>query len=75
MLYRGTWKPHGYFKGDVVTFGGSSWVALVDTDAKPETCADWQLATKRGQHGKDGKDGRNGERGPAGRDGKNHWET
>jgi integrin beta 3 len=75
MLYRGVWRSKSYLKGDVVTHGGSSFVALADTDAKPELSSDWQLANKRGRDGKDGKDGRNGERGPAGRDGRNHWET
>ena len=75
MLYRGVWKPKEYLAGDVTTFAGSCWVALKDTDAKPETSPDWQLATKRGQHGKDGTNGRDGERGPPGRDGKHHFET
>jgi hypothetical protein len=75
MLYRGTWRQKEYCAGDVTTYGGSCWVALVDTATKPESSSDWQLAVKRGQHGKDGKNGSDGERGPAGRDGKSHWET
>jgi hypothetical protein len=77
MLYRGVWKPREYLKGDVTTYGGSSWVATTDTQAtaKPEVSRDWVLATKRGQNGKDGLNGRNGERGPAGKDGQHHWQT
>lgn len=59
-LYRGIWREGRYERGDVVTFGGSTFVAQEDTDEKPEAGKAWRLAVKRGR---DGKDGKNGERG------------
>ena len=76
MLYRGTWQPRLYLAGDVTTFAGSCWVALNDTETKPEEKgSDWRLTTKRGHNGKDGSNGRDGDRGPPGKDGKNHWDS
>lgn len=49
MSYRGTWRKGDYLKGDVVTWGGSSFTARVDTASKPETDDTWQLAVKRGR--------------------------
>lgn len=48
-------------KGDVVTEAGSAWIALKDTDAKPNlsNAADWRLMARRG---------RDGDQGPAGKD-------
>jgi hypothetical protein len=43
---------NAYEKGDVVTFGGSQWIALKDTKDKPPS-ADWRLQVRRGQDGKD----------------------
>jgi integrin beta 3 len=57
-----------YQRGDIVSFGGSFWIAQRDTKAYPETNKDWRLAVKRGRDGKDGKDGRAGERGAPGKD-------
>lgn len=56
-VYRGLWREGSYRKGDEVVLGGSSWIALSDTDGKPEQSKDWGLRTKRGR---DGRDGRNG---------------
>lgn len=71
-IYRGVFKSdQQYARGDVVTFGGSAWVAQRDTSDKPESGDAWQLAIKRGRDGKDGKDGDKGERGlegPPGQD-------
>lgn len=54
MIYRGVFgSAPSYGRGDVVTWGGSAWVALKDTSAKPEHSSDWQLAVKRGRDGKD----------------------
>jgi len=55
MIYRGVYEGgRVYQPGDVVTFGGSGWVANVTTNAKPgETEKAWQLAIKRGRDGKD----------------------
>ncbi len=53
--YKGVWKAEAYKRGNAVTWGGSLWIALRDTEVKPETNADWQLAVKRGRDGKDGE--------------------
>ncbi len=52
-IYRGIWRESEYRKGDCVTFGGSSFIALRDTRAKPETDDSWRLFVKRGRDGKD----------------------
>lgn len=57
MLYRGTWVPQEYQRGDCVTWGGSLWHANRDTTVKPDMDDSWQLAVKRGRDGKDGRDG------------------
>jgi len=45
-----------YQRGDMVTWGGSLWLAQRDTDAKPDTPeSGWRLAVKRGRDGKDAK--------------------
>jgi hypothetical protein len=50
---RGTYRSGAaYEKGDVVTFGGSQWIALKDTTARPPH-DDWRLQVKRGADGKD----------------------
>lgn len=49
-----------YEKGDMVTFGGSTWIAVRDTSAKPESSSDWKLCAKRGRDGKPGKAAGNG---------------
>jgi hypothetical protein len=65
---RGVYKTEtSYQKGDTVSWGGSLWIAQVDTSDKPETSKDWRLSVKRGR---DGKDGTPGERGPEGKPGK-----
>jgi hypothetical protein len=56
MIYRSVWReqPTGYQRGDVVTWGGSTWVALKDTTEKPDSGgASWQLAVKKGRDGRD----------------------
>lgn len=62
-LYRGVWKQGEFRKGDCVTYGGSSWIAVRDTASKPEVDDSWKLATKRGRDGKDGARGEKGEPG------------
>lgn len=53
-LYRGVWKAgESYRRGDTVTWGGSLFLALSNTRAKPESTEDWQLITKRGRDGRD----------------------
>jgi collagen type III alpha len=67
-LYRGVYRSgEQYQKGDVVTFGGSSWIAMTDTQSKPESDDTWKLSVKRGR---DGRDGAKGDPGEKGRDGK-----
>lgn len=65
-IYRGVYK-HGekYQRGDTVTFGGSTFTAIRETDSKPETDDSWKLSVKRGR---DGKDGVKGDTGPKGKD-------
>jgi hypothetical protein len=60
--YQGIWNASSEYKrGNVVTCGGSSFLALRDGPGKPETAdCGWILWVKRGR---DGKDGKNGERG------------
>lgn len=57
MIYRGVFKEgEAYMPGDVVTWGGSSWVAKVETTLKPDgPDGSWQLSVKRGRDGKDFK--------------------
>jgi hypothetical protein len=69
LIDRGVWRQGDYLKGDVVTFGGSMFIAQCDTSLKPES-KDWRLAVKRGLNGSDGKEGPQGKQGPAGRDGR-----
>lgn len=66
LLHRETWKPGKYLKGDVVTWGGSTWAAKRDTDSKPETDDSWALFAKKGRDGRQGKEGPPGPRGPKG---------
>lgn len=60
IIYRDVFKEgQVYQRGDVATFGGSSWHCnLEDTTAKPGTVGSekaWTLMTKRGRDGKDGQ--------------------
>lgn len=41
-----------YERGDVVTYGGSQWIALKDTGSKPPS-DDWRCQVQRGRDGKD----------------------
>lgn len=50
-VYRSTVS---YEKGDVVTYGGSQWIAEKDTSTKPPS-DDWRLQVRRGSDGKDAK--------------------
>jgi len=53
-FYRGVWREGAYKKGDACTWGGSLFIAQVDTTTKPESGEEWKLAVKRGRDGKDG---------------------
>ena len=76
LLDRGVWTVDAaYVKGDVVTFGGSMWIAKAESQGvKPGEAADasraWRLAVKHGRDGRHGKDGERGPEGPQGRAGK-----
>jgi integrin beta 3 len=61
-------EAHEYERGDMVTSGGSLWMALKDQpEGKPDgKSADWRLIVKRGRDGKDGAPGERGERGEKG---------
>lgn len=52
-LYRGVWKEgEAYERGDMATWGGSSWHCNAATTEKPGASDDWVLAVKRGRDGK-----------------------
>lgn len=66
-VWQGVWKAGAYDRGQVVTWGGSTFVAMKDTETKPETPnSDWVLCVKRGRDGKDGKPGEKGNTGDKG---------
>lgn len=73
MIYRDIYRDGSdYVRGDVVTWGGSTWHCQVDhPKGKPGSGGEWRLIVKEGQRGKDGKDGERGPQGPAGKDGRN----
>lgn len=54
-FYKGVWAPGTHHRGSLVTWGGSLWLALKETTAKPDTkdSDDWKLVVKRGRDGKD----------------------
>lgn len=72
LIGRGIWNAEKHYqRGDVVTWGGSSFEKVGDGDGKPEdTSKDWRLMVKRGRDGKDGERGEKGETGKAGRNGR-----
>lgn len=52
-IYRGVYKDgEQYTRGQVVTWGGSLWLAKAETRAKPGTSQDFQLIVKAGRDGK-----------------------
>ncbi len=58
-----------YARGQLVTWGGSTWHCNEPTTTKPgDGSKAWSLMVKRGRDGKDGKDGGPGPIGPAGKD-------
>src|SRR5258705_12808621 len=50
--YKGVWQEGQYEKGNLITHGGSMWIALKDSQDKPGTRDAWQLAVKRGRDGR-----------------------
>lgn len=55
-IHRGVWREgNEYRKGDNVTFGGSTWIALKhEPEGKPGFGGEWMLITKKGKDGRDG---------------------
>lgn len=55
MIYRGVYvEARTYVRGDVVTFGGSTWHSNEDTVAKPgDGSKAWTLMVKKGRDGRD----------------------
>jgi len=52
--YREVWREGEYERGDVVSWGGSSWHCQRTTTEKPAYgCADWIMLVKRGDDGRD----------------------
>jgi hypothetical protein len=72
MIYRGVYAATAeYERGDVVTFGGSTWHCNDNTADKPDGVNKaWTLVVKKGRDGKDGLAGEKGERGAEGRPGR-----
>lgn len=62
-IFRGPWTEKQWDRGDMVFFGGTTFCAVRDTKAKPDTNDDWQMASRRGRDGRNGSDGKPGERG------------
>lgn len=57
MNYRMIWEQGTYQQDDVVTLGGSSWIAMRETTERPGTPGvdtGWKLMIKEGRPGKDG---------------------
>ncbi len=71
-LDAGVWSAgQTYEAGDMVTRGGSMWIAQEQTAEEPGAGATkWRLCVKRGSNGKDGKDGKAGQPGPEGKQGR-----
>lgn len=75
VLDAGHWSESAkYRRGDSVTWGGNTWIALKDNPQTPREGGDWRLAVRAGRNGVDGKDGRPGERGEKGDAGLHAWQ-
>lgn len=75
LIDRGVFDHHKtYDAGDVVSWGGSMWIASASVNVRPdlntEESRKWRLSVKRGQQGKPGEKGEKGVDGRDGRDGK-----
>lgn len=74
LVYRGVWRDGSiYYRGNNVSYGGSTWMALDQTTTRPGTkegAEHWQLACKQGAAGKDGQPGKDGQAGPEGKAGR-----
>lgn len=53
LLDRGVYKEDNvYTKGDVVSWGGSMWIAQVDKPEHPRNGGSWRLSVKAGRDGR-----------------------
>jgi integrin beta 3 len=69
--YKGIWTEGEYQRGQLVTWGGSTWLAKETNAEKPgDNNSSWQLIVKRGRDGKSGERGEKGEKGETGKPGK-----
>lgn len=71
--HRGEWVAGTtYETGDGVLFEGGFYIAMNQTDARPDDLVNWQVIAEKGDQGErgepgvDGKDGKDGEQGPKG---------
>jgi len=53
-IWRGVYKSGRFEKDDIVTWGGSGWIALQDTEESPGgESKHWRLSIKKGSNGRD----------------------
>jgi hypothetical protein len=51
--YQGVFETdRAYARGLLATWGGSLWLSMADTRAKPGENGDWRLVVKRGADGR-----------------------
>lgn len=55
-VHKGPWKAGVFERGNLVTMGGSTWLATASTESRPGTDETWRLIVKAGRDGKDGRD-------------------
>lgn len=52
-VYQGVYEPNKlYARGVLATWGGSLWLALAETQAKPGESPNWKLVVKKGADGR-----------------------
>ena len=72
-IYRDVFvEGKAYAAGDLVTWGGSVWIAKAGTSEKPGVTSAsraWVLCVKKGRDGRDGSEGKEGPEGKPGRNG------
>lgn len=66
-VFKDVWREGEYDRGQIVQWGGSIWLSLEKTSAKPgDGTGGWKLIVKHGRDGKPGKDGAPGIEGKKG---------
>lgn len=68
LKHKGKYEKQSYEKFDLVTFNGSAYIALKDTDSEIPS-DDWRCFVMRGQRGRAGQPGNAGKPGRKGADG------